>query len=72
MKHGVVSNCKKVNVRTDANKESDVIEILDAGTQVVLSSSATKNGFYRVKTTESLKGYGYIMSDFVTILDAEG
>lgn len=70
MLNGVVTNCKAVNLRSKTNKESEIIAVLEAGTKVVVPNANIKNGFYRVRLEDGVTGY--IMAEYVELIDAEG
>lgn len=62
---GSVSNCKKVNVRKDASKDSDVLVVLDAGEKVEIEIEKSTDTFHGVKTRAGI--YGFIMKDFLAV-----
>lgn len=61
---GVVTGCKKLNVRTKPNKKSDVVCVIDADTKVEIDEDASSRDFYKVKSKNFT---GYCMKKFITI-----
>ena len=54
---GVVVNCIKLNVRKEPNKTSEIIQIIDALTEVrVIVKDSTYN-FYKVILPSGVEGY---------------
>ena len=63
---GIVGNCARLNVREEPNKMSDVIAVLEAGSEVRLVSEKPVNGFYNVIAADGREGY--CMCDYISIL----
>ena len=63
---GIVCNCSRLNVREGPNKMSDVIAVLEAGSEVRLVSEKPVNGFYNVIAVDGREGY--CMCDYISIL----
>lgn len=63
---GIVGNCARLNVREEPNKMTDVIAVLEAGSEVQLVSEEPVNGFYNVITADGREGY--CMCDYISIL----
>lgn len=55
---GIVSNCYMLNVRSEANADSKVVDTLREGSTVNVVD--TNNGWYKIDK-------GYVMADFITI-----
>ena len=54
---GIVVTCIKLNVRKEPNKTSDIIQIIDALTEVrVITKDSTYN-FYKVILPSGIEGY---------------
>ena len=54
---GIVVNCIKLNVRKEPDKTSDIIQIIDALTEVrVIVKDSTYN-FYKVILPSGIEGY---------------
>lgn len=65
IRNGVVTaNGKKLNVRSQATKQSDVVCVIDDGTEVTVISCEPTNGFYKVNVN-GLEGF--CMQEFITI-----
>lgn len=54
---GYVANCERLNVRKEPNTDSEVVCIINKGTEVILESIGVINGFYRVNTAHGAEGY---------------
>ena len=54
----------RLNVRKEANKESDVVCILTKDTSVVVILTESTEGFYKVRTSDF---EGYCMKEFISI-----
>ena len=62
---GVVSGCKRLNIRKAPNKDSDVVEVVHAGTELTIAQHSLDKPWYRVTTSDGVKGF--CMREFVTI-----
>lgn len=64
---GVVSGCDKLNVRSESNKESNVLCVIakDSVVKVDLTEDDSANEFYKVVTPSGVEGY--CMKKFITI-----
>ena len=62
---GVVTSCVKLNIRKEPNKNSDVISVLDQGTEVSIDMSNSTEDFYKIITFDGLEGY--CMKSFMAI-----
>lgn len=63
---GVVTGCKRLNVRSKPSKESAIITTIVAGDKVTIG--VTENGFYEVHSIDRVPGFhGFCMEDFITI-----
>lgn len=63
VKEGIVSECSKLNVRTEANIESDVVCVLNSDSKVYVYLDDSTDDFYKIKTQDDV--YGYCKKDFV-------
>ena len=54
---GVVSNCKKLNVREAPSKESDSLGVIACGTEVMITPSTSTEEFYSVCTESGIEGF---------------
>lgn len=64
---GVVSDCKRLNIRKAPNKNSDVVDVVSAGTEITISKHSLDKPWYRVTTSDGIKGF--CMREFITILE---
>lgn len=70
--YGVVSNCKKLNVRESNTKESDVVAVITEGTKVTILEELGNDeiddicDWFKI-TTANGKINGYCMAEFITI-----
>lgn len=62
---GVVSNCEKLNVRSNPDKDSDVLYTLNKGNEVMIDKEASTSEFYKVITGAGLEGY--CMKQFIEV-----
>ena len=62
---GVVHNCEKLNIRKSASKDSDVVAVVDAGSELLIDSAKSTYNFYKVCTASGIEGY--CMSEFVKV-----
>lgn len=66
VKIGVVDGCAMLNVRVSPKITSDVLTVINRGTEVTLSGRQPKNGeWYRVRINDDLEGF--CMSKFITV-----
>ena len=64
--HGRVDNCARLNVRKEPNIKSEIVEVIDAETDVEIIEVASTEEFYRVKTSDGVEGF--CMKDYVIVL----
>ena len=62
---GVVYNCEKLNIRKSASKDSDVVAVVDAGSELLIDSAKSTYNFYKVCTASGIEGY--CMAEYVKI-----
>lgn len=63
---GFVSGCKKLYVRTEPNKDSKPICIIEWNTEVNIDLDNSTMLFYKIKTNSGLEGY--CMKEFISIV----
>jgi uncharacterized protein YgiM (DUF1202 family) len=64
-KTGVVSNCERLNVRKNPNRNAEVLTIIEEDDVVnVFPSKSTRNWFF-VQTESGVEGF--CMADYVTL-----
>lgn len=63
---GLVGNCARLNVREEPSTTVNVVAVLEAGSEVQLTSEESVNGFYKVTTADGREGY--CMCDYIGIL----
>lgn len=54
---GIVSNCKKLNIRNLPNIKSDIVCVIDEFSEVMIDKGESTNEFYKVYTVSGLEGY---------------
>ena len=54
---GIVVNCIKLNVRKEPDKTSNIIQIIDALTEVRVIPKASTYNFYKVILPSGIEGY---------------
>ena len=62
---GIVSNCKKLNIRKVPKLGSDIVCVVDAGTLLLIDQKESNKDFYKVTTEAGAEGFA--MCQFVTI-----
>lgn len=63
VKEGIVGGCNKLNVRTEANINSDVACVLSSDSRVYVYLDDSTDEFYKIKTQDDV--YGYCKKDFI-------
>lgn len=61
---GIVTGCKKLNVRKESNKNSDILCVIDESSEVMVFHNSTED-FYKVTTASGVEGY--CMKKYITI-----
>ena len=61
---GTVVNCERLNVRKSATRKSQVLKVIEKGTNVIIENDDTSNIFYKVRIDDVV---GYCMKDFIEI-----
>ena len=68
---GVVSNCKKLNVRADADMDAEIICVINAGDEVVVCELDGNDEWLEVHSIEDEPGYigfhGVCMKKYITV-----
>lgn len=73
---GHVKGCGKLNVRARPSSNSDIVNIIDEGTEVTIDYSTISNKYYKIKTIrhntrplpdETIEGY--CLNEFISIAD---
>lgn len=66
IKIGVVTNCEKLNVRTNPHPAAHVELVIDKGTEVVIDRS--EGDFYFVRKDNTTEGFnGWCMKKYISI-----
>lgn len=65
-KNGVVTDCARLNVRSEARSTADVVCTIDASTNLVIYEDESTEEFYKICTFSGVEGY--CMKKFITIL----
>lgn len=63
---GIVTNCKKLNLRTKPSKAATIIYEIPANSQVTIDFDKSVNGWLRVRTESGTEGF--CMKEFVSII----
>ena len=63
VKEGIVGGCNRLNVRTEANINSDVACVLNSDSRVYVYLDDSTDEFYKIKTQDDV--YGYCKKDFI-------
>ena len=64
--HGRVDNCARLNVRKEPNIKCEIVDAIDAETDVDIIEVASTEEFYRIKTSDGIEGF--CMRNYVTVL----
>lgn len=65
---GVVSKCIRLNVRSEAKKDSDVLCVIDKDTKLTVDIEESTNDFYKVYFEyEDTLVEGYCLKDFIEL-----
>lgn len=65
---GVVSKCIRLNVRSEATKDSDVLCVIDKGTKLTVDMEESTDDFYKVYFEyEGIIVEGYCLKDFIEL-----
>lgn len=64
--YGIVTNCKQLNVRREAQKRADnVLCVISAGDVLEIHKDRSTNAWFYVTTADSIAGY--CMKEFVAV-----
>lgn len=66
LKHGVVTDCARLNIREEPNRESEVLGIVNAKDELVIVESESTDEFYKVLMPAGVEGF--CMKRYVTII----
>lgn len=62
---GIVSGCKKLNVRAEPDVDAEILCVINENAEVVIDIFESTNDFYKVCTAAGIEGY--CMTKYVTI-----
>ena len=62
---GLVSDCFKLNVRTEPNKESDIMCVIEENEEVMIDPDYSTEDWYKVYTKEGVDGF--CMKEFIKV-----
>lgn len=65
VKHGTVSRCQRVNVRSEPRATAPVLCTIGCGTVVEIDETESTKGFYRVTFGDGMRGF--CMKQFIHI-----
>lgn len=54
---GVIVDCRKLNVRAEANSTADVVCVLDVNSEVMIDVAESTNEWFRICTATGVDGY---------------
>lgn len=63
--YGTVTKCKALNIREEADVNSDKVCVVPAGTKVVIDNLDSAGEWYSITTEAGLSGY--CLSEFISI-----
>lgn len=64
-KFGIVSNCKKLNIRVEPNIESEILCVVDAGDRLMIDPANSDEGWLNVFINAGIEGF--CMKEYVEI-----
>ena len=66
---GIVRNCSRLNVRSEADRNAKILCVINEGDEVELIEDGSTNEFYRVEVNKPKKGVvkGYCMRRYIII-----
>lgn len=62
---GVVTGCARLNIRAEASYDSEILTVINAGSELQIHGSGTTDDFFKVTTEFGIDGYA--MCQFVSI-----
>lgn len=62
---GIITGCKRLNVRKEASAEADVLCVLNENTELTIDTAESTDEFYKVCTAAGIEGY--CMKMFVSV-----
>lgn len=65
IKIGIVSNCKKLNVRKNPSKASEVLFVVSEGSEFAIYENESTTEWYKVCTASGREGF--CMKQYITI-----
>lgn len=63
--YGIVTDCVKLNIRTEPNIKSDVICTVDVDEELMIDSANSTDGWFNVFTKAGIEGF--CMKEYVSI-----
>lgn len=63
--YGKVSGCKRLNVRSEATKDSDIVCTIDEETEVMVNLDESTVDWYKVCLADGIEGY--CLAEFIGI-----
>lgn len=67
-KFGVVSNCSRLNVRSKASINADIVCVINAGTEIEITGDRDNSEFYKVRSIDKANHFtGFCMKKFIAI-----
>lgn len=62
---GIVTDCLKLNIRKEPNKDSEVVAVVNCTDNLVVDTKKSTDGWYAVSTVSGIDGF--CMKKFVAI-----
>ena len=62
---GVVTDCNKLNVRTNPSTSAEIVTEIKAGTKVMINEEESTADFYKICTEAGVEGF--CMKKFITV-----
>ena len=57
MYHGIVTDCRKLNVRKEPNEYAEIVAVVDAYDKIFVDFENSEGDYYKVETTSGVEGY---------------
>lgn len=65
IKTGSVYGCSKLNVRSAASSESEIVCVISENTKIAVDESESTSDFYKICTVSGIEGY--CMKQYITL-----
>lgn len=63
---GMLLNCDKLNVRTEPNKNAEVVFVADSKTEFIIDEATSTEDWFSIRTAAGVEGF--CMKKFVAVI----